>query len=203
MKIDLKLHWENIYETKTAQEVSWTQVKPKTSLELIGSFGTDKTKKIIDIGGGDSTLVDFLLDAGYSNITVLDISEKAIERAKKRLGNRADLIKWIVSDITEFKPKENYDIWHDRAVFHFLLNADAITYYKNLVTQFVDQNMILATFSIDGPLKCSGLEIKQYDKDSLNKIFEDSFRLDNELYEDHITPFLTKQNFIYCSFSKK
>lgn len=119
------------------------------------------------------------------------------------MGNRADLIKWIVSDITEFKPKENYDIWHDRAVFHFLLNADAITYYKNLVTQFVDQNMMLATFSIDGPLKCSGLEIKQYDKDSLNKIFEDSFRLYNELYEDHITPFLTKQNFIYCSFSKK
>ncbi len=113
-------HWEKVYQSKTPDQVSWTQAIPQSSLDLINSFYIDKTASIIDIGGGDSTLVDCLLELGYSNITVLDISNKALQRAKDRLGDKADKVQWIVSDITQFNPPQSYDIWHDRAVFHFL-----------------------------------------------------------------------------------
>ena len=120
MNDNKKSHWEHIYDVKTPEQVSWTQNKPETSLDFIHSFGEDKTAKIIDIGGGDSKLVDFLLEEGYENISVLDISANALERAKKRLGEKAKKVTWIVADITEFEPTEQYDNWHDRAVFHFL-----------------------------------------------------------------------------------
>ena len=120
MKLDRKKHWETVYETKNPDQVSWTQEIPKTSLEFIRSFKLNKKAKIIDIGGGDSKLVDYLLKEGYNNITVLDISEKAIAKAKKRLGEKASKVNWIVSDITEFKPHSSFDVWHDRATFHFL-----------------------------------------------------------------------------------
>ncbi|MDG2464446.1 MAG: class I SAM-dependent methyltransferase, partial [Crocinitomicaceae bacterium] len=118
--MDRKQHWETVYETKNPDQVSWTQKRPSTSLDFISSFGADKTANIIDIGGGDSNLVDHLLDNGYQNITVLDISAKAIEKAQNRLGARADQVNWIVSDVVDFKPTDNFDIWHDRAAFHFL-----------------------------------------------------------------------------------
>ena len=133
MKTGRREHWETVYETKNPSEVSWTQENPKTSLDLIHSFGLPKTAKIIDVGGGDSRLVDFLLEEGFENISVLDISAKALEKAKTRLGAKADKVNWIVSDITEFKPTTTYDLWHDRAAFHFLTSEEDISKYLNIV----------------------------------------------------------------------
>lgn len=198
-----KSHWENVYETKTPEEVSWTQKKPQTSLELIRSLGSDKSVKIIDIGGGDSNLADFLLEEGYENITVLDISEKALERAKRRLGKDAEKIQWIVADIIAFTPEETYDIWHDRAAFHFLTHSEDISKYVRIAEKAVSKNLIVGTFSKNGPKKCSGLEISQYDEESMNSIFENSFEKTDCITEDHITPFSTVQNFIFCTFKKK
>ena len=197
-----KNHWENIYETKTPNEVSWTEEKPETSLDFIQSFSVDKTAKIIDIGGGESKLVDFLLEEGYENITVLDISQNALNRAKKRLGKNAEKVTWIVSDITDFNPEESYDVWHDRAVFHFLTEEKDIKIYQKLVEKVVNNFMVIGTFSTNGPLKCSGLEIKQNDEPSLVSTFEKNFEKINCLTTAHKTPFETIQNFIFCSFKK-
>lgn len=183
--------------------MSWTQEKPETSLNFIHSFGTDKTSKIIDIGGGDSKLVDFLLEEGYENVSVLDISANALERAKNRLGNKAEKVTWIVGDITEFEPTEQYDIWHDRAVFHFLTEENNIKKYQDLVAKAVKGKMVIGTFSTNGPLKCSGLEIKQNDETSLTYTFEANFEKIECFTIDHKTPFDTIQNFIFCSFNKK
>ncbi len=197
-----KEHWENIYSTKQPNEVSWTQEKPEISLNFIEQFNLPKSAAIIDVGGGDGNLVDHLLDLGYENITVLDISENAIKRAKIRLGEKANKVTWIVSDITEFKPKQSYDIWHDRAVFHFLTSKEDISTYVNLVNQYA-RNIVIGTFSTEGPLKCSGLEITQYNKQSMIALFEETFNNIDTLIKDHTTPFNTTQNFIFCSFSKK
>ena len=203
MNDNKKSHWEHIYDVKTPEQVSWTQNKPETSLDFIHSFGEDKTAKIIDIGGGDSKLVDFLLEEGYENISVLDISANALERAKNRLGNKAEKVTWIVADITEFEPTEQYDIWHDRAVFHFLTEENDIKKYQDLVAKAVKEKMVIGTFSTNGPLKCSGLEIKQNDETSLTSNFEANFEKIECFTIDHKTPFDTIQNFIFCSFNKK
>jgi SAM-dependent methyltransferase len=197
-----KTHWENVYDTKLPNEVSWTQEKPETSLQLITNCKLLKTAKIIDIGGGDSNLVDYLLEQGFENITVLDISEKALEKAKLRLGKLSEKVKWIVSDITEFQPKETYDIWHDRATFHFLTEEIQIEKYKSLVQGYASNYLIIATFSNNGPLKCSGLKIKQYTIEDLVGLFSDKFKIIDNFYQDHQTPFNTKQNFVFCSFKR-
>lgn len=197
-----KDHWEKVYQTKTPAEVSWTQEKPQTSLNLIHSFGMDKKAKIIDIGGGDSNFVDFLLEEGYQSITVLDISGKALERAQKRLGAKAEQVTWIETDIAQFNPEETYDIWHDRAAFHFLTQEEQIQQYIRITNEAVNSFMILGTFSTDGPLKCSGLEIQQYNEKSLPNLFKNSFEKLTCFTEDHITPFDTIQNFLFCSFRK-
>jgi 2-polyprenyl-3-methyl-5-hydroxy-6-metoxy-1,4-benzoquinol methylase len=196
-------HWEKIYATKQPNEVSWTQEHPNTSLTLIHESGIPKSAKIIDVGGGDSRLVDHLLDEGFSDITVLDISEQAIERAKQRLGERAANVKWIASDITEFQPTEKYDLWHDRAAFHFLIAQEEIDRYIKLVEQYVTGHLIIATFSVTGPLKCSGLEVHRYSEGSLADCFGNSFMLEHALREDHTTPFGTQQNFVFCLMSRK
>ncbi|NVK65099.1 MAG: class I SAM-dependent methyltransferase [Flavobacteriales bacterium] len=201
--MERKEHWENIYTTKSPQEVSWTQAIPQVSLDFIRSFGQDTSASIIDIGGGDSHLVDFLLDAGYTDITVLDISSKALERAQERLGDRAQNVKWIVSDIVNFHPSTSYDIWHDRAVFHFLTEAAEIERYVQLVNESVNHNMVIGTFSENGPLKCSGLEITQYSKSVLSDRFNTGFETINCIQIDHTTPFETTQNFTFCSFAKE
>ena len=167
MSSNTKQHWETVYETKTPEQVSWTQEIPETSLNFINSFQLSKEVKIIDIGGGDSHLVDFLLEQGYTNITVLDISKKALQRAKERLGKKANLITWIVSDVLDFIPDTSYDIWHDRAAFHFLTTKNQIDTYISLTQKFVSRNLIIGAFSDNGPLKCSGLEIKQYAETTL------------------------------------
>jgi len=202
MEIDRKNHWETVYENKQANEVSWTQENPKTSLDFIHETHIDKTAKIIDIGGGDSKLVDFLLNEGYENITVLDISEKALERAKKRLGKNAEKVHWIVSDITDFKPETTYDIWHDRATFHFLTNPEQVETYAKITEKWVTSFLIIGTFSENGPKKCSGLDIKQYSEKELESQFSDDFNKLKCITEDHITPFETKQNFTFCVFQK-
>lgn len=199
---DNKKHWEDVYETKTADQVSWTQKKPQTSLDFIGSLGLGKEAKIIDIGGGDSNLVDFLLEEGYENITVLDISSKALEKAKKRLGDAAGKVKWIAADITTFKLTETYDIWHDRAAFHFLTTPEQVSKYIDISEKHVNNFMIIGTFSKNGPTKCSGLDIQQYDEESLAEKLGAGFTKVKCITEDHITPFETVQNFVFCSFKK-
>jgi len=200
---DYKNHWENVYETKNPDEVSWTQKVPKTSLDLIEETSKGKSSKIIDVGGGDSNLVDFLLEKGFENISVLDISAKALEKAKKRLRIQAENIDWIATNITEFKPNTTYDIWHDRAAFHFLTTEEEIKKYAEIVKNAVSDTLIICTFSVNGPQKCSGLSIVQYDEDRLKAIFSESFELVKSFTEDHITPFNTVQNFIFCQFKKK
>ncbi|MEO5790263.1 MAG: class I SAM-dependent methyltransferase [Gelidibacter sp.] len=200
--MNTKQHWETVYENKTPDQVSWTQEKPEVSLELIRAANLPKTAKIIDIGGGDSKLVDFLLEEGYENISVLDISAKALERAKKRLGKRANDVKWIVCNIIAFQPTETYDLWHDRAAFHFLTTKEDIQKYRSIVNEFVTDRLIIGTFSKQGPTKCSGLEISQYDEIGLAKVYENHFEKVTCLTTDHVTPFETIQNFQFCSFKK-
>jgi 2-polyprenyl-3-methyl-5-hydroxy-6-metoxy-1,4-benzoquinol methylase len=195
-----KEHWETVYTSKQPNEVSWTQERPETSLNFIHSFNLPKTANIIDIGGGDSKLVDYLLSEGYENITVLDISEKALERAKLRLGEKSNKVNWIVSDITEFKPVAHYDVWHDRATFHFLTTHDQVINYVSTAKEAVHGYMVIGTFSENGPKKCSGLEIKQYNEDQLQGELANGFKKIRCITEDHITPFNTKQNFLFCSF---
>lgn len=197
-----KAHWDTIYATKNPNEVSWTQEIPKISLEFITSLNIEKTANIIDVGGGDSNLVDFLLDAGYENISVLDISEKALSKSKERLGEKAKKITWIVSDIVDFQPSQNYDVWHDRASFHFLIEKEEISNYKILIEKFVSKHLIIGTFSRNGPLKCSGLEIKQYDEQTLSELFSSKFKKISCCKIDHLTPFKTLQNFLFCSFER-
>ncbi|RYF67334.1 MAG: class I SAM-dependent methyltransferase, partial [Cytophagaceae bacterium] len=170
-----KKHWETVYETKTPDQVSWTQEIPKTSLDFIRSFDLDKTANIIDIGGGDSTLVDWLLAEGYTNITVLDISETALDKAKKRLGHKAETINWVVSDVTEFEPTTTFDVWHDRATFHFLTTDDQVATYMETARKSVNGFMSIGTFSENGPTKCSGLSIKQYTEETLSTELENGF----------------------------
>ena len=199
-----KKHWENIYQTKQLNEVSWFQPVPQTSLDLISKYVKSKDAAIIDIGGGDSFLVDHLLELGYTNISVLDISEAAIERAKIRLGENANKVSWIVCDISKFEPTEKYDFWHDRAAFHFLTNKDEIQSYVQLVQDSINSNGVLAigTFSENGPLKCSGIEITQYTEDSLSNLFTNGFEKIESFLVDHPTPFDTVQNFVFGVFRK-
>ncbi|WP_117881745.1 class I SAM-dependent methyltransferase [Aureibaculum luteum] len=203
MKLDRKKHWETVYETKNPDQVSWTQKTPKSSLEFMHSFGLKKTARIIDVGGGDSKLVDCLLDEGYENVTVLDISAKSLEKAKNRLGEKVDKVTWIVSDILEFEPNGTFDVWHDRATFHFLTTTNQIKKYIKTVRQSVSGFLVIGTFSQNGPEKCSGLEIKQYNEERLILEFKDGFDKMKCMSEDHLTPFGTKQNFLFCGFKRQ
>lgn len=202
MNVERKAHWEQVYTTKQSHEVSWTQERPATSLDFIHSFNAPKNASIIDIGGGDSKLVDHLLDEGYQNITVLDISAKALERAKDRLGEKAAKVKWVVSDVTDFKPTEKYDVWHDRATFHFLTTPQQVATYMATARKAVDNYMVIGTFSDSGPTKCSGLDIRQYTEHELQHELENGFSKIKCITEDHTTPFNTTQNFLFCSFKK-
>ena len=197
-----KSHWEKIYSEKSPQEVSWTQEIPETSIEFFNDFKLSKTSPIIDVGGGESKFVDYLLEEGYQDISVLDISENAIKRAKDRLGKKSKNIKWIVCDINDFKPMKKYALWHDRAVFHFLTSDININKYVENVKLY-SENFIVGTFSTSGPKKCSGLDITQYNKSLLGKLFEEFMAIKKIEHINHITPFETTQNFIFCSFSAK
>ncbi len=201
---DRKKHWETIYQTKELKDVSWFQPNPETSLDFFKQFNVSLNAKIIDVGGGDSFLVDHLLDLGYTDITVLDISEAAIERAKERLGEKANQVKWIIEDAAKFHPTEMYDFWHDRAAFHFLTDENEISNYLETAQKFINPNgvLVIGTFSEQGPTKCSGIEIKQYSENTMTERLKKYFDKIKCITVDHKTPFETIQNFVFCSFKK-
>lgn len=201
---DRHSHWENIYKTKQANEVGWYQPVPLTSLQFLEQFNIPVTAKIIDVGGGDSFFVDHLLDLGYQDITVLDISETAILMAKERLGDAAEKVKWIVTDAADFKTAEKYDFWHDRAAFHFLTRDSEVESYIDTVQQSMNPNgiLIIGTFSINGPKKCSGIDIRQYSEESMVAQLKKYFHKVKCFTIDHITPSGATQNYIFCSFRK-
>jgi hypothetical protein len=198
-------HWNRIYETKDATEMSWTQPSPALSLDLIAETGIAKNAGVIDIGGGASPLVDALLDAGYDNLAVLDISGAALERSRERLGTRADQVEWIESDITRFAASRRYAIWHDRAVFHFLTAAEDRRKYVAAMLETLQENghAIIATFSIDGPQKCSGLEIVQYDEQTIVAEIGPEMALRDVRREIHRTPWGSEQRFVYFRFERR
>ncbi len=199
----LKTHWEKIYEAKASHELTWAQEVPETSLDFIRSFNLPKTASIIDIGGGDSRLADHLLKEGYTDITVLDISEQSLERAKLRLGEDALRIKWIVGDVRKVRCEHPYELWHDRAAFHFLITEEDVRNYLGKVRNCVKGYMILGTFSTTGPTKCSGLPVHQYSDDQLTRLFMEGFSKIKCINVDHVTPTKAVQNFTFCSFRKK
>ena len=205
MNISEQQHWDKVYSTKAEDEVSWFQLYPKTSMEFVEMFNLPLNANIIDIGGGDSHLVDALLDKGYQNIYVLDISAIAIQRAKQRLGERASKVHWIVSDVTTFEPPVQFDFWHDRAAFHFLTTEDKIYRYISIAEDAIKKKgyLVLGTFSENGPEKCSGLDIRQYSETSMSARFEISFDRIKCIQEDHTTPSNAVQKFLFCSFKKK
>ncbi len=200
-----KPHWENVYETKSAHEVSWYRPRLDVSLQLIDSVLTDPGSAIIDIGGGESTLVDDLIRSGRSDVTVLDISQAALDATKARLGTSADSVSWISADITTVDLGfARYDLWHDRAVFHFLTRPEDRDAYIQRVRQAVKPQgyIVVATFGPDGPLKCSGLDIVRYDSNSLVVAFGDGFDLLDTTTEIHKTPWDSEQEFVYCLMRK-
>jgi len=203
--MELKDHWDKVYTTKQLNEVSWYQPTPTTSLQLIEEFKPDFNAQIIDIGGGDSFLVDNLVKLGFQNISILDISNSALKRCQERLGVKANNVDWICSDISQFKPKRNYDLWHDRAAFHFLTDTKLINEYVHLVNNNIKSGglLILGTFSDKGPQKCSGLEISQYSPEQMTELFSEHFDLEKTFMTDHDTPFNTVQNFTFGVFRKK
>ncbi|HEU4717019.1 MAG TPA: class I SAM-dependent methyltransferase [Bacteroidia bacterium] len=200
-----KEHWEKVFATKAENEVSWFQPYPKTSVEFLELFDLPLHANIIDVGGGDSHFIDVLVERGYRNIYLLDISSNAIERTKKRLGSKADHVHYIVSDITEFTPPVQFDFWHDRAAFHFLTDEERINRYVSIAEKGISEKgyLILGTFSEAGPEKCSGLDIRQYSQASMSSRFEKRFERIRCVTEDHVTPFNTTQNFLFCSFRKR
>ncbi len=200
-----KDYWERIYQNRSLSESGWYQPIPESSLNLIAASKISKEDRIIDVGGGDSLLVDHLLRMGYQDITVLDISQGAIEKAKKRLGALAEKVTWICSDITEYQDSTTFDLWHDRACLHFLTQDADVKLYKEIVEQYISPKgtMILGTFSKTGPEKCSGLPIHQYDSNELTELFSGEF-LSVESFETvHVTPSKTEQNYVFCRFKKK
>ena len=199
-----KAHWEEVYSEKQSTEVSWYQQHPEKSLELINATATDTSARIIDIGGGASTLVDFLLNNGYQNLTVLDIAHSAIEQAKARLGEMANDVNWLEQDITEFSPEQPYELWHDRAVFHFLTNQEDRNRYVQTISKALKPgaHAIIATFGLDGPEKCSGLDVVRYSPETLSATFGNTFKLEQTSKEEHATPGGATQSFVYCTFLK-
>ena len=200
-----KSHWENVFASKSDQQKSWFEEVPYTSMRLIKELGISRGAAIIDVGGGDSHLVDALLENGFDNISVLDISEKALQNAKRRLGQKADKIKWIVSDVLNFLPEHPYDLWHDRAVFHFITNATEINTYLSKMAATVNDggNLILATFSENGPKQCSGLPVMRYSQESMVQLLAPFFQKIKCFEEKHTTPSNSVQFFTYCGFSRK
>ena len=204
-KQNRKDHWERIYQKHSPTEVGWYQSYPERSLKLIYNTGADTDSSIIDVGGGTSTLAKHLLDKGYEKLAVLDISGNSIERAKSQLDEKSREINWIEADVTKYSFTEQYDIWHDRAVFHFLTKAEDRKGYITSLNQALKLNghLIIATFSLDAPPKCSGLSVVRYSSETLQSELGDNFILEEAVVEDHVTPSWIKQNFIFCRFIKR
>lgn len=203
--MDKKFHWEGIYSGKTPEQLSWYQHHANLSLALIEKVAPNKKASIIDVGGGASVLVDDLLDADYRNLTVLDLSEHAFDTVKQRLGDEAKAVDWRVADVLEVAlPEQAFDVWHDRAVFHFLItNKDRQRYISQVRKALLpDGHVVIATFAENGPPRCSGLEVRRYSAQTLSDEFGSEFRLLDSHSELHLTPDGRSQSFIYCVFHR-
>ena len=202
--IDNPSYWNKVYETKGEADVSWFQKSPEPSLEFIRRYAPDRSAAIIDIGGGASRLVDYLWVDGFRNLTVLDLSSEAIAIARHRIGNHGDSIKWIVSDATTWHPDDIYDLWHDRAVFHFLTESDdQSAYIRNLKRALkIGGYLVIGTFALDGPEKCSGLPVMRHSSQTLQNLLGSEFELIESRKHDHQTPFQSIQSFQYCVFKR-
>ncbi len=200
--MEKKKHWENIYQTKNIDGVSWYQETPYESIELIKKFSTTDSDMIIDIGCGKSFLADNLLKLNYKNITLVDISLNALKEVKERLNNKS--LNFIETDVLNLKLERTFDIWHDRAVFHFITNKKSIEKYISLCNEYIGEGgkLIIGTFAEDGPLKCSGLEIKRYSVENLKELFKENFEFIEGFKKLHCTPFDTQQSFTFCVFRK-
>ena len=200
--MDNKKHWENIYQKKEIDGVSWYQKVPVESLQLIKKYSISNSDKIIDIGCGKSFLADNLLELNYTDISLVDISSNALKEVKDRLQNKS--LNFIETDILNFNSNDKYDIWHDRAVFHFITNPEGIEKYISLCNKYINNQgiLIIGTFAEDGPLKCSGLEIKSYSVDQISALFKETFELVESFKMLHKTPFDTEQSFLFCVLRK-
>lgn len=197
--MERKAHWQSVWRGKTPDTKSWYQPVASTSLELIERVAPDRDTAIIDVGGGASRLVDSLLETGYTDITVLDIADDALAASRGRLGARAEQVTWIACDIADCEPERNWDLWHDRALFHFLIDAVDRKAYLNVLKRSLGPGgwCILATFSLDGPDRCSGLRVRRYDEERLLTEFGDGFELRESRRETHLTPAGATQEFIW------
>ena len=204
-KRDPKEHWENVYQKESPEELSWYQDKPEMSLKLIAATGVGLDGNIIDIGGGTSKLAGLLVVQGHKKVTVLDIASRSIEEARLTLGEQSNRIKWIVADVTNYNFAEEYDLWHDRAVFHFLTDSHDRKKYVDAVQQSlkVGGHLIIATFGLKGPRKCSGLHVVRYSPETLHKEFGNNYALVETFVEVHSTPSKVQQEFTYCHFTKR
>lgn len=198
-------HWEAVYTTKAPDSVSWFQATPKTSLAALSRMAPLSTSAIIDVGGGASALADSLLDRGWADITILDVAASALEVSQSRLGARASQVQWIAADITRWGPARQYDIWHDRAVFHFLATKEARDAYKNALQTGLRAGgwLIMATFALDGPDKCSGLPVVRYDAELLTEELGQDFTLVAAWSEAHKTPWNSDQSFNWCLYQRR
>jgi 2-polyprenyl-3-methyl-5-hydroxy-6-metoxy-1,4-benzoquinol methylase len=197
-------HWEGVYTAKGEDEVSWFQETPELSLELLRLIGATPSSAVIDIGGGASRLVDSLLAQGFVNVTVLDLSATALETARARLGDKASKVKWIVADVTRWQPSETYDVWHDRAAFHFLTAPGGQAAYVKALTQALRRggHAIIGTFALDGPEKCSGLPVQRHDSGSIGALLGSEFVLIDSRRHEHTTPWKSVQRFQFSAFRR-
>lgn len=202
---DRTMHWQNVYATKSETEVSWFQASPAISFEMIRAASPDRAAAIIDVGGGASRLVDALLQDGYRNLAVLDLSANALDIAKKRIGAAASTVDWIVADATTWRPTKTWDVWHDRAAFHFLTDPhDRAAYVERLRSAVApDGQVIIATFAPDGPEKCSGLPVQRHDSASLSAELGPEFELVETRSETHHTPWHSTQAFQFSRFRRR
>ncbi len=202
---DRQAHWEKVYTTKGENEVSWFQQSPAPSFELIAQAGATQASAIIDIGGGAARLVDHLVEQGFEDVTVLDLSDAALEAARRRLASRAGRVRWIVADATAWEPAKAYDVWHDRAAFHFLTDEQDRAAYVARLTRGVKAggHAIIATFALDGPEKCSGLPVARYDSASLAQALGAGFRLVHTRRHEHATPWGSRQMFQFSAFRRE
>ena len=205
MDSDRQAHWQNVYTTKAETDVSWFQESPAPSLDLIRAMGATAGTSIIDVGGGASRLVDALLHEGFDRLTVLDLSEQALTATKARLGAAANKVRFLVADVTTWEPEETYDLWHDRAAFHFLTEAKDRAAYAVRVEKAVQPggHVIIGTFALDGPERCSGLPVQRHDAASIGAVLGDDFVLIDTRRHDHLTPAGNVQRFQFSSFRRK
>ena len=197
-------HWTQVYEDKAPSTVSWYQESPEPSLRALSRFGASPSSSIIDVGGGASNLVDALLEQGWQDITVLDLAAPALEAAKARLGALANKVQWEVADITDWQPPRQFEVWHDRAVFHFLTEPQQREAYRRTLLAGIAPGglVIMATFALDGPERCSGLPVQRYDAASLAEEMSDTLLLIDGWREEHVTPWGAKQSFNWCAFRR-